>query len=37
VYRRAHQPCLVCGTEIRTRELAGRNLFWCPRCQGTGA
>ncbi|WP_431033587.1 Fpg/Nei family DNA glycosylase [Streptomyces sp. P6-2-1] len=37
VYRRAHQPCLICDTEIRTRELAGRNLFWCPRCQGPAA
>lgn len=33
VYRRAGQPCLVCGTKIRISELAGRNLFWCPNCQ----
>jgi endonuclease-8 len=33
VYRRAGRPCLVCGTEVRTRPLAGRNLFWCPACQ----
>ncbi len=33
VYRRAGQPCLVCGTEIRTKEFGGRNLFWCPKCQ----
>jgi endonuclease-8/formamidopyrimidine-DNA glycosylase len=33
VYRRAGQPCLVCGTEVRTDQLAGRNLFWCPGCQ----
>lgn len=33
VYRRAGQPCRVCGTEIRTQVLVGRNLFWCPRCQ----
>jgi endonuclease-8 len=33
VYRRTGQPCLVCGTKVRTRELAGRNSFWCPRCQ----
>ncbi|MFI1863775.1 Fpg/Nei family DNA glycosylase [Streptomyces jumonjinensis] len=33
VYRRAHQPCHLCGTEIRTADLAGRNLFWCPVCQ----
>jgi endonuclease VIII len=33
VYRRTGQPCHVCGTLIRTGELQGRNLFWCPRCQ----
>lgn len=33
VYRRDGQPCHVCGATLRTSELAGRNLFWCPRCQ----
>ena len=33
VYRRTGEPCFVCGCRIRTQELAGRNLFWCPRCQ----
>jgi endonuclease-8 len=33
VYRRTSQPCLVCGASVRTQELGGRNLFWCPRCQ----
>jgi endonuclease VIII len=33
VYRRAGEPCRICGTEIRTAELEGRNLFWCPTCQ----
>jgi endonuclease VIII len=33
VYRRADQPCHLCGGEIRTAELAARNLFWCPSCQ----
>jgi endonuclease-8 len=33
VYRRAGQPCLVCGTEVRTAVVEGRNLYWCPRCQ----
>ncbi|MFJ7203055.1 Fpg/Nei family DNA glycosylase [Streptomyces sp. NPDC098789] len=33
VYRRAHQPCLLCGGEVRTADLAARNLFWCPGCQ----
>ncbi|MFG3048782.1 Fpg/Nei family DNA glycosylase [Streptomyces sp. NPDC048202] len=33
VYRRATLPCHICGTEIRTADLAARNLFWCPACQ----
>jgi endonuclease-8 len=33
VYRRNGMPCHVCGTTVRTEELAGRNSFWCPRCQ----
>jgi endonuclease VIII len=33
VYRRVGLPCRVCGTEIRTEAVAGRNLFWCPSCQ----
>ncbi|WP_069811398.1 Fpg/Nei family DNA glycosylase [Streptomyces sp. TP-A0874] len=33
VYRRAGQPCLVCGEPVRIAELAARNLFWCPGCQ----
>ncbi|GAA1960866.1 Fpg/Nei family DNA glycosylase [Amycolatopsis minnesotensis] len=33
VYRRAGQPCLVCGTPVAHKELAGRNLYWCPACQ----
>ncbi|TDD64571.1 Fpg/Nei family DNA glycosylase [Actinomadura rubrisoli] len=35
VYRRAGQGCLVCGTQVRTVEVAARNLFWCPGCQPT--
>ncbi|GGR70326.1 endonuclease-8 [Nocardioides luteus] len=35
VYRRHGQPCLVCGTSVRTTELQQRNLFWCPKCQRT--
>ena len=27
------EPCRVCGSTIRTRLVAGRNLFWCGRCQ----
>lgn len=33
VYRRAGEPCRICGTEIRTAVMEGRNLFWCPTCQ----
>lgn len=33
VYRRAHDPCLVCRTPIRLATLAGRTLYWCPTCQ----
>jgi endonuclease-8 len=33
VYRRAGQPCFVCGRAVRTEELQGRNVFWCAHCQ----
>jgi len=33
VYRRTGQPCLVCGSRVRTAVLVGRNVFWCPHCQ----
>ncbi|MGL5811182.1 MAG: Fpg/Nei family DNA glycosylase [Nocardioides sp.] len=33
VYRRHGQPCFRCGATVRRGELAGRNTFWCPRCQ----
>lgn len=33
VYRRHGQPCLVCGSLVRTELLAGRKSYWCPRCQ----
>lgn len=33
VYRRADQPCLVCGRPVSMQVLAGRNLFWCRTCQ----
>ncbi|AWY96157.1 Fpg/Nei family DNA glycosylase [Propionibacterium freudenreichii] len=33
VYRRADQPCLVCGSPIHETTLEGRHLFWCGRCQ----
>ncbi len=33
VYRRTGLPCRRCGTPVAADVLAGRNLFWCPRCQ----
>ncbi|MBW0014135.1 DNA-formamidopyrimidine glycosylase family protein [Mycobacterium sp.] len=33
VYRRAGEPCRVCGEPIRTAVLEGRNVFWCKACQ----
>ena len=33
VYRRAGEPCRVCGATIRTAVLEGRNVFWCAACQ----
>ncbi|GAA4394826.1 Fpg/Nei family DNA glycosylase [Ornithinibacter aureus] len=33
VYRRAGMPCPACGSKVRTRVVAGRNLFWCGLCQ----
>jgi formamidopyrimidine-DNA glycosylase len=36
VYRRAGQPCHVCGSRVRTELLEGRNLFWCGKCQRRG-
>lgn len=35
VYRRADQPCHVCGETVRTTVVDGRNLFWCPTCQSS--
>jgi len=33
VYKRDGMPCRVCGSRVRTQVVAGRNLFWCGRCQ----
>ena len=33
LYQRTGQPCHVCGSKVRTQIVAGRNLFWCGRCQ----
>jgi formamidopyrimidine-DNA glycosylase len=33
VYRRTGLPCRVCGTDVATQVMVGRNLYWCPTCQ----
>ncbi|RRA48949.1 Fpg/Nei family DNA glycosylase [Acidipila sp. EB88] len=33
VYRRQGKPCRVCGTEIESKAMAGRTVYWCPTCQ----
>ncbi|WP_040820227.1 Fpg/Nei family DNA glycosylase [Nocardia jiangxiensis] len=33
VYRRAGDPCRLCGSTVLHSVLDGRNLFWCPSCQ----
>ena len=33
VYRRTDLPCRRCGTPVRTQEMVGRNLYWCPTDQ----
>lgn len=34
VYRRAGEPCRVCGTVIVMEMMEARKLYFCPRCQG---
>lgn len=33
VYGRAGQPCLICGTPIRSIRQGQRSTFYCPTCQ----
>jgi len=33
VYRRAGQPCLVCGRPVSERLVESRRIFWCQKCQ----
>ncbi len=33
VYRRHGKPCFICGTKIGRKEMAGRTVYWCPKCQ----
>ena len=34
VYRRAGEPCRVCGTPIVLDIMEARKLYFCPNCQG---
>lgn len=33
VYDRHGEGCVVCKQQIKSKVIAGRNTFWCPRCQ----
>lgn len=33
VYKRAGNPCRVCGELVRAVDMAGRTLYWCSSCQ----
>ncbi len=33
VYKRNGEPCRVCGRKINLEIMAGRKLYWCPKCQ----
>ena len=32
-YKRMGEPCRRCGDEIRSADVSGRNVWWCPTCQ----
>lgn len=33
VYHRDGRGCLRCDTRVQVDDLAGRRVYWCPRCQ----
>ena len=33
VYGRTGEPCRRCSSPIRSEEMAGRKIWWCPSCQ----
>lgn len=37
VYRRAGQPCYVCGTVVAKETMQGRPIYYCPVCQPDGS
>lgn len=34
VYGKSKENCSCCGQKIRSQIIAGRNTFWCSKCQG---
>ena len=37
VYRRAGEPCRVCGALVAKEEFQTRSLYWCSTCQPEGS
>ena len=35
VYKRTGQWCRRCHTNVRSMDLVGRSLYWCPTCQSS--
>jgi len=33
VYKRTDEACVVCGSKVRAKDVAGRTLYWCGNCQ----
>ena len=33
VFERTGKPCLRCGTRVRSDEIDGRFVYFCPKCQ----
>lgn len=33
VYKRTDEACVVCGSKVRSKDVAGRTLYWCGNCQ----
>jgi endonuclease-8 len=34
VYKRTGQNCRICNDIVKSAELVGRTVYWCPTCQG---
>lgn len=35
VYGRGGEPCISCGTALRSAQVAQRTTVWCPKCQSS--